>query len=224
MGSRGAAAALPRDHVDCVKPDWFLDWSSAGAAIVAPGPSAKSADVAKLKGKVPVFAVKQGVDLCPWADAVYGCDAAWWRFRRGLPTFSGLKLRWSGNGCCDFSDVVGVTIRDNALDRIIVDEPGVIGSGRNSGFQALNIAVQFGARRILLIGFDMHGQHFYGRNNWAMCSNPDEWNFSKWRRAFAAGAADLKALGVEVVNLSMPSTLSCFRKASVDQVISEWNL
>jgi hypothetical protein len=120
-----------------VKPDWFLDWSSAGAAIVAPGPSAKSADVAKLKGKVPVFAVKQGVDLCPWADAVYGCDAAWWRFRRGLPTFSGLKLRWSGNGCCDFSDVVGVTIRDNALDRIIVDEPGVIGSGRNSGFQAL---------------------------------------------------------------------------------------
>jgi hypothetical protein len=195
MGSRGVAAALSGDHVDRVKPNWFLNWSSTGVAIVAPGPSAKSADVAKLKGKLPVFAVKQGVDLCPWANAVYGCDAAWWR-----------------------------KIKDNALDRIIVDEPGVIGSGRNSGFQAVNIAVQFGAMRILLIGFDMQGQHFYGRNNWAMCSNPDEWNFSKWRRAFAAGAADLKALGVDVVNCSMASTLACFRKASVDQVISEWHL
>lgn len=200
---------------------WWRNWSG-NCAIVASGQSAKASVVEKLKGAMPVLAVKQGVDLCPWADAVYGCDAPWWRYRLGLPKFNGLKLRWAGNDCNDYSDVLGITIKDKQLDRILVDEPGVIGSGRNSGFQALNIAVQFGAKRIILIGFDMQGEHFYGRNNWAMANNPSVWNFPRWISAFNTAAGDLKAMGVEVANCSMQSALTCFQKTSVEQALKVW--
>jgi hypothetical protein len=52
---------------------------------------------------------------------------------------------------------------------------GVVGGGGNSGFQAVNLAAQFGASRIILIGFDMTdrgGKHWYGRNHWPMSNNP----------------------------------------------------
>lgn len=201
---------------------WWLDWRGRTVALVASGPSARRADAEKLKGRMPVFAVKQGVDLCPWADVVYGCDGHWWRYRLGLPQFKGLKLRWADNNCPDYPDVHGFTIKDNTLDRLLLDEPGVIGSGRNSGFQALNIALQFGARRILLVGFDMAGEHFYGRNNWAMARNPDEYNFQKWRAAFSLAARDLQQMGIEVVNVSTQSALKCFPKMPLDRALQSW--
>ena len=43
-----------------------------------------------------------------------------------------------------------------------------IGGGGNSGFQALNLALQWGARKIILVGFDLtdeNGLHWYGRNS-----------------------------------------------------------
>jgi hypothetical protein len=70
----------------------------------------------------------------------------------------------------------------------------------------------------------MNGEHFYGRNNWGQASNPTEDNFHKWRAAFAGVAADLKALGVEVVNTSMASSLGCFPKFSVGDTLKSWGV
>jgi len=205
--------------------DWWKDWRNQTAAIVACGPSANKKDVGLLRGRMPVLAIKEAaVDLCPWADAVYGCDAPWWRYRLGLPKFKGLKLRWIGNGLTDYPDVHGITIKDKSLDRILLDEPGVIGSGRNSGFQALNIEAQFGAKRVLLIGFDMQGEHFYGRNIWQMANNPDALNFQKWQAAFRIASEDLKRIGVEVVNGSMQSAMNCFPRMTVEQALSKWSV
>lgn len=91
----------------------------------------------------------------------------------------------------------------------------MVGSGGNSGFQALNLAVQFGARRILLVGFDMNdrgGVHWYGRNSWPMANNPDHNNFRRWIAAFEGAAPLLKSMGIEVVNLSPHSAIQCFPK------------
>jgi hypothetical protein len=60
------------------------------------GAVAKGQDLGRLKGRAKVVAIKESVDLCPWADMVYGCDPAWWRHRQGLPKFTGLKVAWSG--------------------------------------------------------------------------------------------------------------------------------
>lgn len=193
------------------------------AAIIASGSSVKKAHVDILKGRLCVIAIKKNVELCPWADVVYGCDGAWWKSVQGLPNYKGLKLSWEASVCDQYRDIHRVFIGDVKSDRLFFDKAGHVGAGGNSGFQALNLAAQFGASRILLIGFDMTGEHWYGRNNWPMSNNPDELNFHRWKTAIASAASDLGKMGVEVVNTSPLSNIG-FPKASVQDTLAAWGL
>lgn len=173
--------------------------------------------------KMPILAIKENYRLCPTADVVYGCDGPWWRSRHGLPDFPGAKLAHDTAVCAMYRDVHKIEIDD--VDRFLFAVPGRIGSGGNSGFQALNIAAQFGARKILLVGFDMHtgaGVHWYGMNTWNMANNPGDPQLMKWRSAFASQAVVLRKMGVEVVNASPDSAIRCFPIRSVEETMEEW--
>lgn len=163
--------------------------------------------------------------LCPWADVVYGCDGPWWQNKRGLPDFKGTKLAHDTGVCADYRDVHKIEVRDH--DLMLFDEPGVIGSGGNSGFQAINIAAQFGASRILLIGFDMHaasGVHWYGLNVGRNRGNPLDHNYVSWREALNEQSRVLRGMGVEVINASLESALVCFEKKSIEETLQGWGL
>jgi hypothetical protein len=165
------------------------------------------------------------VRLCPWADVVYGCDAPWWKHRNGLPEFSGIKLAHATEVCTIYPGVNKIEIKDE--DRILIEEPATIGSGGNSGFQALNIAVQFGARRILLVGFDLHGAkglHWYGKNTWRNANNPYDGNFMRWRRGFASVGADVVKLGISVVNASPDSAMTVFPQMTIPEALERWGI
>lgn len=202
------------------------DWGGQAVAIIASGPSVKAADVAALEGRLPVVAIKKNVELAPFAAAVYGCDLPWWRSVRGLPDYNGLKLAYDRVACDQFGcrKVDIPDARDNALR---FDRVGEVGAGGNSGFQALNLAAQFGAARILLIGFDAQvrsGVHWYGRNTAYKMSNPDAGNCDRWRAAFDAAAPVLEARGVEVVNASPISAIAGFARAPGDVTLQRWGL
>lgn len=206
---------------------WWLDWRGECVAIIASGPSAKGSNIDELRNRIHVIAVKKSVELCPWADVVYGCDEAWWKYdAKGLPKFDGLKMCYAPRVCDAFKDIYRIDIKKN-IDNILTDEPGVIGSGGNSGFQALNIAVQFGATGILMIGFDMHsngGIHWYGNNKWLQSSNPIESNYRRWRRSFTDAAPLLAKRNIDVINAAPNSEVSCFRKATVEDALAGWGL
>lgn len=98
-----------------------------------------------------------------------------------------------------------------------------IGEG-NSGFQALNLATLLGASRVVLLGYDM-GHSGKGRRHWhgdhpSGMNNPEESNFTRWRTGFAEAVPDLKKAGVEVVNCSRQTTLECFPRATLEDVLS----
>lgn len=115
-------------------------------------------------------------------------------------------------------------VRDAESVKILVEEPGAIGAGGNSGFQALNLAVQFGAMRILLVGFDMHmaaGVHWHGDHGKGL-NNPRDHNFMKWRRTFDKAARTIRDIGVDVVNASLDSALTAFPKMTVEQAMERW--
>jgi hypothetical protein len=214
------ATELGRGHYE-----WWPDWQGKRIAIVASGPSTKKEDVHKLRGRLPVIAIKENVELAPWADIVYGCDYPWWQNNNGLPKFSGLKLAFARE-TARFPDVLLVNIQPRD-DSILVDEPLKIGSGGNSGFQALNLAVQFGAVGIMLIGFDMQdrsGVHWYGRNNGPGRNNPSQDNFKRWIAAFTKASGRLRDLGVTVINVSPITDLDCFRRQTVDLTLQTWGL
>jgi len=178
---------------------------------------------------MPVIAIKENVELAPWADVVYGCDSAWWKAKNGLPSFGGLKVSWRGNSTqppAPFPGIKFVDIDANH-DQLIFDPSGKLGAGGNSGFQAVNLAIQFGAKHILLVGFDMHdrsGAHWYGRNYWPQGNNPTEDNFRRWRRAFELAATKLRDRGIQVFNASNNSSLKCFEYRSIDDALLTWDL
>jgi len=206
---------------------WWKDWRGQCVAIIASGPSVKKARLELLRNRIHVLAIKENVNLCPWADVVYGCDWPWWHHRQGLPEYTGLKLAYAHDAYARYADVHQIVIESAHSNELLTDVPGSIGAGGNSGFQALNIAVQFGATGIMLIGFDAHdrsGAHWYGRNFWHGANNPDELNFQRWLEAMQNIMPKLEELGVDVVNVSEISRIECFRRASLEQALEQWGL
>ncbi len=97
----------------------------------------------------------------------------------------------------------------------------MLGWGGNSGFHALNLAVQFGARRIVLVGYDMtvrNGLHWHGAHPRGM-NNPTETNTRRWARVLDDQAERIASLGVEVLNASPVSALTAYRRVKLEDVI-----
>lgn len=205
------------------EPKW-PDWSGETAIVIASGPSLTKQDVGLCRGRGKVIAIKKCVELAPWADVVYGCDGPWWRSVVGLMKFQGLKLSFEPTVCGTEWGIQHVDIPDKKLHRFVFDKVGTIGSGGNSGFQALNLAAQFGAARIILLGFDMGGGgenlHWYGRNNWMQANNPTEENFYRWRRHLDESAPILKERGIDVINATRSTSLTCFRRLPIEEALS----
>lgn len=91
----------------------------------------------------------------------------------------------------------------------------------------MNIVAQFGATRVLLIGFDLHtgsGLHWYGANTWRDANNPAQHNLMRWRDAFEKQASVLARRGIEVVNASPDSALVCFPYRAIEDTLASWGL
>lgn len=142
---------------------------------------------------------------------MYACDPKCWEHYK--PAYDGLRV------CQDAR-----ASEFGAYRMPGVDEPGLsldphlIHFGANSGYQALNLALHFGARRVLLLGFDM--QPTNGRLHWhpdhpTGLNNPDETRFALWNANFGTVRPDLEKAGVEVVNCSRETALTCFPRASI---------
>lgn len=99
-------------------------------------------------------------------------------------------------------------------DTLLFNRYGEIGWGGNGGFHALNLALQFGARRIILVGYDMRvdrGVHWHGEHPKGM-NNPAAANVTRWRQVLDRQAGLLKRLGIEVLNASPVSALESYPK------------
>ena len=95
-------------------------------------------------------------------------------------------------------------------------------TGSYSGWQALNVGVLTGAKRILLLGFDArepvgkepghwHGEHAVATPIAA---------YKAYRHAFTAGAAAVKAAGVNVLNCSPVSAIDSFPKVALQEALA----
>jgi hypothetical protein len=100
-------------------------------------------------------------------------------------------------------------------------DPLAIHYGGNSGYQAINLAFNWGARRIILLGFDMGKavdgrSHYFGDHPAGLRRGG---NFRNWIADFEQLAADLKAEGVEVVNCSRSTALRCFPRMDLQSAL-----
>lgn len=181
---------------------------------LATGPSLTAEDVDYCHGKAVVIAVNDAYRLAPWADVLIANDAAWWRVHRGVPDFAGEKY------CLEASAATSgaVTVLDYTGETGIETEPTGLRSGRCSGGAAINVALHLGATRIVLLGYDMRGDHFFGRHP-APLRTTQPHQFETFRDALATMADPLHRLGVSVINCTPASALTCFPSGDLRAVL-----
>ena len=181
-------------------------------ALIGGGPSLTRHDVDMVKqqhdrGRCGVIAINDAYRLAPWADALYACDQKWWAWHDGVPSFAGPK--YGMGSALEPITQPGVTVMKNTGPCGLELEPGGLRAGSNSGYQALNLAVQWGAGLILLLGFDMCTDA--GRTHW-FGDHPDgaPQPFEAMRRAFDTLVEPLAALNIAVLNCSRRTALGAF--------------
>lgn len=194
-------------------------WAGETVAIVATGPSITSDDIALLYSlNLKIIAVSNSWELCPFADILYAADCAWWRDNNYVSGFKG--ERWSQQqGPKEWPaeaerNNINIVVSKN-LPGISID-PTVIHTGFNSSFQALNIAVLQGAKQILLLGVDcaiLNGKRHWFGDHPGKLNRPSPYDL--FIKAFNSASPTLKNLGVDVINCSEQSALTCFKKANL---------
>lgn len=215
---------MPDGTAALARPHWIggLNWSGATVVILASGPSLSAEQVALVKSwREPslaraVIAINTTFRAAPWADVVYGCDARWWdvyhaEVRMACPAASlwtaerPATERWGVNHIPNF--------RSPGLYR----RPGAIHQGMNSGYQAIGLAYQFGAARIVLLGYDMQQtdgkSHHHGDHPKGLVQGLP---YPLWLEAFPALAKDLREVGVSVVNATRATALRDFPLVSLE--------
>lgn len=201
-------------------PAWWKDWTGETCLLVASGPSASTIDLEPYRGKVRAIAVNASWRLCPWADILYATDGAFWKEHNGVPEFAGLRLTSDARAVEAFG-IEKVKCR-KPDDRILLDNPGEIGWGGNSGFHALNLAIQFGVAKAILVGYDMQlagGLHWHGAHGGAL-HNPTRNNVERWRRAVDGAVTAAELVGVRIFNASPVSALQKYPKLSIEEAIA----
>jgi hypothetical protein len=199
-------------------------WPGDTVVCLASGPSLTKGDVDLVRGKAKVIAINASYALAPWADALYCADVHpfkwYWNsgpkgFERvSMREFAGLKFsvspeagKWSG-----------VSIVGRGREDSLSLDPKRVCLGRNSGYQAINLAVLLGAVRVVLLGYDMQvatdgRKHFFG-------DHPDKRRspYPTFRQSFNSLVKPLKAAGVDVVNCSRHTSVTAFRRQSLNEV------
>ncbi len=199
-------------------------WEGQTCAVLASGPSMSSAVVEAIRvcPEIRVIVVNRTWELARWADLLYASDANWWTEKLShlggksnydmLAGFVGMKV------CVEdtpFSDVM--KLKDSG-DEGFDDDHGAIRTGGNSGYGAVHIAAHLGCSRILLCGFDMRGGHWHERHAWPL-RDAGEGTYERWIQRFATLAPELAKRGIETINCTPGSALTCFPMADLRGVL-----
>lgn len=168
--------------------------------------------------------------LAPWADVLYACDPKWWKWhieegdkhykgddtKQLLEEFKGKKVTQDVKAAKEYN----LNYIKSSPNVGLSTDPTVIHQGHNSGYQAINLAYNMGAERILLIGYDMkfadNGQaHWFG-------DHPDKVRsgYKAWLTLYGTLAAHAKELNLEIINCTISTALNCFPKMSLESALS----
>ncbi len=157
--------------------------------------------------------------MIPSADVLYACDPHWWEHHHQKIIEGTSAELWTQDAAAErkwgLNRIEGVWLEGLGRDRLHF--------GGNSGYQAVNLAFLFGAARIILLGFDMQRTdgkvHFFGIHPYhrSLSDGPTDSLLADWAKKFERLALDLAEEGVEVINASRATALTCFERKELEQ-------
>jgi hypothetical protein len=157
-----------------------------------------NADLAERVRGQKVCVVNNTYELAPWADVLVANDVKWWKTHPEAHKFAGRKFTTH--------KVTGVETA----------KPNTFGGMANSGLLGLDVLRNLGATKVVMLGFDMHGTHFFGPyTNGCINTLPSRrkehmLQFAQWKK---------RNPNVEVVNATEGTALKCFPLVRLDEVL-----
>jgi hypothetical protein len=214
-----------------IKPHWLGE----PTIVAASGPSLTGEVVhrcrmARWERSWRVLTVNDACRAMPWADALYAADEQWWRARNAAETFAGVCFTCKQLGAESLMVDKGEDfLRAFPSVQLIPARPGGnfsvdpdcihYGEPEHSGFQAINLAILFGARFIVLVGFDgrwvENRSHFFGDHPNTLRQISDE----ECRRV--AKAYDHVNSPVPIWNATPESAITRFPLVTLDDALSD---
>lgn len=170
-----------------------------------------------------IIAVNMSFQLGDWVDCVFFGDHGFWKRKHiELLAFQGLRVTCRSEELIRDDRVKFLQMNPRKKQGITFNPPGVISWNFNSGGAAINLAVQFGAKRIILLGFDMNldannNQHWHKEYTSPLSSVKD--SMHQHLKGFPVMAEDIKGTGIEIINCSPNSAIQCFPKANIWEVL-----
>jgi len=176
---------------------------------VASGPSLTAADCELLCGSgAKIVAVNNSWRMVPFCDYLYAGDKKWW-----AAYMDEIKTERAEFWTCSAG----------AAGKFKLNlHQGRVG-GYNSGLRAIEFAASKGFKRIGLLGYDCSvkgGLHWHGAHEAPTLGNPNPVKVEKWKKQFSNLARNADNLGFTILNCSRETELDCFRRATLEEVLS----
>lgn len=164
-----------------------------------------------------------------WIDMVFFGDVGFFlKHEQKLAEFPGMKV--SCHPRADRYEWIKYTPKDNSHPRGISDNPKMVSWNSNSGAAAISIAANAGARRIILLGFDMkldgdnkqHWHDLYGKianQNKKDLKRHNRTPFERHLRGFEDINKDARRRGIEIINACPDSAIKQFPKMSLKELL-----
>jgi len=195
-------------------------WEGADVYILGGGASLQGFDWSMLKDEFTIgcnSAFRLGVDVCK--ACIFGDRTFYEKYYKELTNYE-------GDVYCNSPQITPLLIP--WLREMPRKQNGLffeaLGWAGNTGSSAINLALLLGARRVLLLGFDMK-LGAKGENNWHNFSDDEvtDKTFLRFKRGFEGVRRDwlAKFPDVEIINLNLDSDLEAFPKMSFDHFKSQ---
>lgn len=161
-------------------------------------------DMVKKSGFFTI-SVNSSWKMARFCNEVYGGDLAWWD-----ANVKGLNIpadRWTCSRQASFKHGL-------KLHRATGDY--------NSGMRAIQLAMERGAARVILIGYDCsveNGTHWHGDHK--NTKNPDEARCKRWLTHFIQVSVIAHALKVEIINCSRKTAIKSFRTGDLKEELDK---
>lgn len=139
----------------------------------------------------------------PWADGLFAMDREWWKTYIDEVNQNFMGERFSNNSHQGNYRTTRITAKCYA----------------NSGAGAIVTAIVGGAKRVIMLGYDC--QHTSGLTHWHGDHPKHLGNANRvscWADKFAELAKDYS--GVEILNASRETALTCFPRKGLKQCLS----
>lgn len=199
------------------------DWSDRPVFLLGGGPSLAGFDFDRLRPLGYRLGINQSIFDAD-CDAGISIDHPFVRHTRSrLAVFAARRELYLavGNRWRDVLDPIKGAIYLHDAEAPLSLERDAVCAGGTSGYAGLNAAALKGGRRIVLLGFDyglIEGRrHYHDAYSWAPA---DARMWRAWAIRFNAAAKSIAELGIEVVNASPQSAITCFPKMSIDDALT----